>query len=173
MKSKTKKDFEDYVPMQEAPRTQQVAHFLDWAARKYPKRYFPHTEVTRATKGYAHTPRESDKEVEAVRSVMCGVKKVLLQQYGRGFHSVRNVGVRACVDAEDATRFDLKGKVEKRVSLDRSIQLVSEKAIETGRFSTTPEGKQLAAFHKGVMQAVDFKGLDRQLKGLLPAAPKP
>lgn len=182
MTAKTKKpyDFSKYQPLkvkddQTPPLAQQVAHFLDWAAVAYPYQYFGHNVILKAVRKLSYMPKIESKDSEQVRSVMTRAKKILLDKYGRGFDSARGIGCRACVDSEDTIRHDLKDKAKRRVSIDKAIEAVGTKAVRASDLPNTPEGRQLAAFHRDLMRVVDHKALEDKLNQvkLLNPAKKP
>ncbi len=164
-------DFTKYVPMvvkgdQTPPLSHQVAHFLDWAAKTYPYDYFGYNVILKAIRKLATMPKVDSKETELVKSVMSRAKKILLDTYGRGFDSARGLGCRACVDSEDTVKHDMKGKVKRRVAIDKAIEAVGTKAVRSGEFSSTTEGKQLAAFHRETMKAIDYSSMEQRLQSV-------
>ena len=164
-------DFADYVPIEgedkkKPPLNRRIAHFMDWAARNMPKRLIPYNLITKAINNYRHLPRESSKEVETIKSAMPRVKKVLLEDYERGFHSKPHLGARATVDSEDILLTDLATKARRRESLTASMERVAD-IVDPSSLPATEQGKQLKSFHREVKKT--NKLLDEsRIKRLLP-----
>lgn len=86
---------------------QRGARFLDWAAKQYPQVCVSLPLFLRAITGQRSTPSSKSKEVEAFRSSMSRVNKVLEREYGRALISLKDEGVRATVDDTDGARTKL------------------------------------------------------------------
>ena len=170
-KQKTKLDFKDYIPLVDAnqkkpPLNRQIAHFLDWAAQHMPKRLIPYNLIVKAVRQLRTTPRDNNKDIATFKSAMSRAKKVLLEEYNRGYHSKPGLGVRATVDDEDILMTDLATKARRRESLTASMAKVAD-AVDPSKLPATEQGKQLKSFHREVKKEV--KMLDEsRIKRLLP-----
>lgn len=78
-----------------------VAHFLNWAADKYPKQFVQYNVLLKAIMGFSHTPRLNTQEVERLKDQMGHVAKLLYKRYGRETIAQPAVGIRASVDSAD------------------------------------------------------------------------
>lgn len=149
-----------YTPMEMvnghvAPLSRRVAHFLDWAARHDPYSFYRPQVIAREVYQYGRTLSPESQETKAVKSALEHAKRILRDDYGRGFTSQRSVGVRACVDSEDTVRHDLSTKARRKRSIEQSILETGTKAVRPGEFSSTADGKMLRSFHKDLMDIVD------------------
>lgn len=137
------------------PLSRRVAHFLDWAASNDPYSFYRPQVIAREVYQYARTLSPESQETKAVKSSLEHAKRILRDDYGRGFTASRGVGVRACVNSEDTVRHDLHAKAKRKRSIEQSILETGTKAVRVSEFSSTPEGKLLKSFHRDLMDVVD------------------
>lgn len=128
----------EYSPDPKLRLPERTAHFLDWAAKAYPKSYAPYNYVLKAIMGYDKTPRLDTEEVLRVRGNISRVRAILQEKYGRDLDTVAQVGVRATVDDADTLTVALPKKVRR---LDAARQSVSKTAalIDPARLPTTAD----------------------------------
>ncbi len=139
---------------------QRIAHFLDWAALRAPKQYFPHNIILKAIEGYAHTPRPKTEEVVSVARSMTTAKRILVATYRRECHYMQNLGVRASVDDNDATKFPLASRARRFVAAKRAMDKTAS-IINPAKL-----GAEERAYFNGVTDA-SRQITDTRIKALL------
>ncbi len=90
-----------YSPEHKDSLPQRAAHFLDWAAARYPKQYVPYNLLLKAVLGTSTTPSLHSSDVEQMRGRMSRVRVILQRKYARDLDSMPGVGARATVDDAD------------------------------------------------------------------------
>lgn len=107
---------------------QRIAHFLDWAAKNYPKQYCPYPHLAKAVSGFPRMPQHNSREVDLIKSAMSGVNRILQTKYNRTIDSEPGIGVRATVDDADTATVALPKKFNRfraaKNSLVQTAQLV-------------------------------------------------
>ena len=101
---------------------QRAAHCLVWAAQHHPRIFVEYNVLLRGIMGYGKTPSAKGKECERLRSNMSNVRRVLERDYKCGLVVQPGLGVRATVDDEDRTRFDLRQKMDKLAGAKKRAQ---------------------------------------------------
>lgn len=150
-----------------------IAHFLDWAAKKYPGTYFHPTIILQAIMGYARAPRANSRDVFGIKNSMSNAHRLLMKNYSRGIVTEPSVGHRATTTADDA----IKNTVTKRArqlnnaktQLNAALSIVNPKEI-----SSTEEGKALKEYYfnlKSSTKALFSEEFERRL--LPPKTPDP
>ena len=109
-----------YTPMPQDERTshyRMIAHFLDWAAKTHPLRYFSWSLITRVVMELSSTPRDNSQSVKLIKGCASRTRKCLIERYGREMENLAGIGVRATTGSLDV----LKGRlVERKKIFDRA-----------------------------------------------------
>lgn len=124
-----------------------IAHFLNWAAANMRMVFFQPNIICRAINGYDRTPRPDTKEVDTIRSAMQRAKKILLDDYKRGYHFERGMGVRATVDDNDKVSASVATAAKRVVSAKENMDKITVTVDEAKL------GKSEAAYFRGVTEA--------------------
>ncbi len=101
---------------------ERMAHYLDWAAAKYPKAYTPYNFVLKAIMGFEKTPRLGSEDVDRLRGKITRTREILQELYGRDLDTQPGVGVRATVDDADTTTVALPKKVKRLAAASNSVK---------------------------------------------------
>lgn len=119
-------DIQSYKYPSDFTKTQRIAHFLDWLAKKYPRQFAQYNLITRAINGYRRTPGLKTREVELVRSSLTRAKQILSEDYHRGAVTMPSVGVRGTIDDDDRAANELPIKMRRLSSAKRSVERTVE-----------------------------------------------
>lgn len=115
-----------------------VAHYLDWAAKTFPKTYTPYNLLYKAIMGQKTTPQLRNKEVEQLRQRLQSVKKILQDKYGRELDTQQGIGVRATVDAADTLTVSLPKRMRRLQSAKNAVVRTTD-LIDPSRIPNTAE----------------------------------
>ena len=144
-----------------------VAHFLDWAAKKYPGSFFQTTVILQAVMGYTKTPRSNSRDAQSIKNSMSGAQRHLMNLYRRGLVAETHVGYRATTDSEDVVRNTVVKKAMRlngaRVQLRRALDIVNPREIPN-----TESGKQLKAYFYNLRDTTKVLFSDEFERRLLP-----
>lgn len=151
------------------PLEERVAHFLVWAAKRFPMQPIQWDYITKAVMGIAKKPRLVDEQVLLIRRKSGKIRVILRETYNRGLWHEHDQGVRATVGSEDVadTSFNKKakayGSAKKALIKERSLIKLGEIKSENKRnwirgADTTLE---LLKTEDRIMALLDFEaGLD-------------
>lgn len=128
----------EYKTQEKLTIPQRMAHYLDWAATKYPKAYTPYNFVLKAIMGFAKTPRLSTEEVDRLRSKITRVRDILQTDYGRDIDTQPGVGVRATTDDADTLTVALPKKVKRLQSASASVKKTAD-LIDPAKLPSTAD----------------------------------
>lgn len=106
-----RKSIKAYSPNIKDTLVRRGAHFLDWAAKHFPRQFIPYNLAYAAVMGIDRMPILSSREVETFRGTTARIRKVLIGEYGRELVTMPGTGFRATVDSTDV----LKQQVPRRV----------------------------------------------------------
>ncbi len=166
------KDIRGYVPLPPSERTalyKSAAHFLDWAAKTQPHRYFTWSMITRVVMDLSTVPRENSQTVTLIKRAASRIRKHLIQQYNREMENLSGIGVRATTGSLDV----LKGRlVERKKTFDRAAAGLAQTAglVNTAQIPKNAETKPLIQWFDTVVQP-NMKRLNEVCKALaLPPA---
>lgn len=147
-----------------------TAHFLDWAAGKFPKSFFPPNIILQAIQGLSRPPRSNAQEIQSVRNGMQIAQKYLLQRHSRTLIYENSLGYRATVDSEDVAVNAVPQRVARfnssRVRLRASLDLINAKDLPN-----TEEGRMLKAYIYNVKDATKSLFSPEFERRLLPPPP--
>jgi hypothetical protein len=148
-----------------------IAHFLDFAAERWPRRPLPHNVVLMFVMGFDRVPSMNDTDIKHMKSAIQRAKKILGDVYSRGFVTVKGVGIRATTDAEDRTEHEL---IPAGNRLDRAgTKFVAiRSSIDQSEFTTSEHGKALKSYFTGTKEIVrQFRATSETIRALLPPPP--
>lgn len=172
MATKSPHDVRGYALLPPAQRTahyKNVAHFLDWAAKHQPQKYYSWSFVTRIVMQLAATPRDNSQSTMLIRKTSSRVRKCLIEVYGRELENLSGIGVRATTGSLDV----LKGRlIERKKTFDRAAAGLQQTAglVNTSDIPNTAENKPLKHWFDTTV-APNLKRLDDVQRALaLPAA---
>jgi hypothetical protein len=159
-------DISGYVPKIEMTLAYRGAHYLNWAADKFPGVYTPYNIMLQATQGYKRLPQLRNDEVDRLRNAIGRIREVLRRQYGRDLVPQTGVGVRATVDDADKLKNVLPGKVRRLKGAVKAVNDTAQ-AIDLSTVPNTPEmlpykawaGREL----KDVIKQISSKEFDLKL----------
>lgn len=157
-----------YAPDHEDSLPRRGAHFLNWAAERYPKEYIPYNFVVRAIMGYGRTPRMDSEEVERYRGKMTRIRQILQNDYGRELTSSPGIGVRATVADDDILRTEMMRKVKRF----RSAKAAMEKTASLISVARLPASKEKRWFENDVASILKTLKSPAFEKKLLPPTEK-
>jgi len=146
--AKSHDNIKGYSPLPDDERTahyKSVAHFLDWAAKHQPQKYYSWGFVTRVVMGLASTPRENSQSTQLIRKTASRARKYLIESYGRELENLSGIGVRATTGSLDV----LKGRlIERKKTFDRAAAGLQQTAalVNTSEIPNTAENKPLKAW---------------------------
>lgn len=150
-----------------------VAHFLDFAADKWPHRPIPYNVLLMFVMGYDRVPSMTDSDINHLKNSMQRAKKVLHETYNRGLIPERGLGVRASVDADDRTEHELI-PAGKRLESAGTKFVAIRSSIDPSEFSNTEHGRALKGYHsKSGAVARQFREGSESIRALLPPITKP
>jgi hypothetical protein len=151
-------------------RSQRIAHFLDWAARHFPKQYCPYPQLAKAVTGYARMPQYNSKEVDLIKSTMSGVNKILQTKYKRTIDTEPGIGVRATVDDADTATVALPKRMSRFKAAKNSL-VATAALVDVNKIPDTNEFKPWKAWLKtsvkDVLKMVNSSDFEQKL--LMPA----
>jgi hypothetical protein len=134
------------------------AHFLDWAAKHYPKSYVPYNYLLKAIMGYERTPRLDSEDVDRLRSNLTRIRTILQEIYGRDLDTQPGVGVRATVDDADTTTVALPKKMRRlrsaQVGLKKTVDLIDLSKLPSTA-DMVPWKRWLTTDVKTIMKTLD------------------
>jgi len=131
-------DISGYTPDIEMSMTSRGAHYLDWAANKYPGVYSPYNIMLQAIQGYRRLPQLKNQEVDRLRNAIGRIREVLRRQYGRELVPQTGVGIRATVDDADKLKNVLPGKVRRLKGAVKAVNDTAQ-AIDLSTVPNSPE----------------------------------
>lgn len=127
--------YSSYKVDEEMTVPQRTAHFLDWYAKRAPKRLVTLPDLTKIVNILPKRPGPDSKDVLLQKSRNQAVKKILEAEYDCGLISSPGRGIRASVDAEDFSvnclrstvkRYQSAGvRVNKQAGMVRTSQLTN------------------------------------------------
>lgn len=172
MSSKMPYDIKGYIPLPEEKRTahyKSVAHFLDWAAKHQPQKYYSWGFVTRVVLSLGVTPKDNSQSTTLIKRTASRTRKCLMEIYGRELENLPSIGVRATTGSLDV----LKGRlIERKKTFDRAAAGLQQTAslVNTAEIPNTAENKPLKAWFETTV-APNLKRLNDVQKALaLPPA---
>lgn len=145
MSSTTPSDVRGYAPLPDDERTahyKSVAHFLDWAAKHQPQKYYSWSLVTRVVMGLASTPRENSQSTTLIRKTASRARRHLIEKYGRELENLSGIGVRATTGSLDV----LKGRlIDRKKIFDRAAVGLQQTAglVNTSEIPNNAETRPL------------------------------
>lgn len=145
------------------PRSYLVAHFLNWAAEKRPTTHFQYNEIAKEIGKLARLPARESMDAKSVASVMSRAKEILLNQFGRGAMTDRELGHRACVSSEEVVLNDLKPRLNRKLKAERRIQAICEKGIDMSTL-TKPNASLVRRVKQIVQPEVLQEAIDQNNK---------
>lgn len=140
-------NFKDYEPDMKASLVERSANALDWSAANFPKQLVPYNLLLRAIMGYGYTPRLNANDVNALRSAMSRVRRVLRIKYGRGLVSEPGAGVRATTDSTDQLRIGVRKAAQRHHASGQSLADAFS-IVNMSEVPATPENKKLIHWAK-------------------------
>lgn len=114
-----------YVTLAGERHAKQIAHFLAWAAKHLPKEYLSNQEIARAIHGYKPGSRVSTDLETVIVNSRTRAAIILREHYKLGYHSLRNVGVRATTDNDDIVDKTLKPAVNRAITSQQTVTKIS------------------------------------------------
>lgn len=143
-----------------------IAHFLDWAARSFPKVHYSASLISQAINGQHSTPAVNDPNVVAIPNYLRTAKDVSLREYKRAIIHERGVGWRATVDDNDAVQTDLP-QVSRRIASAHANAKRHIEVIDSSNLS-----KKNAAAFAATSKAIGQIGDGITLLALPPRPPR-
>jgi hypothetical protein len=150
-----------------------MAHFLDWAAARYPHQFIAYNYVYKAITGQKSKPRIDSEDAQRMSRMVTRVRQILQRDYSRDLHCSAGVGVRATVDDADTLQSTLPVKMRRlraaRESVNRTVGLIDVKKLPNTA-EMVPWKKWLSS---SVTDVVKMLNSDSFSKGMLPPAAPP
>jgi hypothetical protein len=147
----------------ELSRTKRLAHFLEWLAVEAPYQYVAPNLALKAIMGFSRTPRPKSDDVKLLQSSVTKARQILMDEFGRGLHVLRSVGIRATVDDQDCAQTQQRKNVERLVSAHGSVKRTAE-IIDVSKVKDERTRTWLRTGVAGMLKAIDADGrLDKLL----------
>ena len=121
----------------------QIANFLAWAVKHLPKEYLDNKEIARAIHGYKPGSKVGEDLEQVIINSRTKATVILREQYKLGYHSLRNVGIRATIDSNDTVEKTLKPAVSRAITSQQNVTKIAaivdkEKCtVDNKKFLTT------------------------------------
>lgn len=172
---KPHKKIEQYTTDMSLSLTQRAAHFLDWAAKNMPGDPIPYNVIVKKIMNLPQLPRLDNDTVDRFRrSAGAGLKKAMIDKYGREIVNLPGIGIRATVD--DADRLANVAPIKaRRLNAARKSFMITATGIDLRNVPNTPEYAGLKAWMgrevKHVLEKIGSEDFMRKL--LPPGTPTP
>lgn len=142
------------------------AHFLDWAAQNYPHVLCPYGLIVQAETGAAKPYSENHQYSNAVRKSIEGIRRTLMEVYGRSLVLKGKEGIRASVNNDDAVEETVKTLAHRAAATNRRILTVEEKVLALGSYSNTARGRNARQFAEKTVENVRASDHEKNIKRL-------
>jgi len=90
-----------YTPDMKMSLVRRIAHYLFWCATHRPYEFIPYKDITKAILGFDHGIRDDNPQLKVVKGTCYRSRKILHDEYSRGYATLRFHGVRCTVDDND------------------------------------------------------------------------
>jgi hypothetical protein len=101
--------------------SRRLAHFLLWAAERWPRRPIELQVAARIVLILSRTPTLDGKEVHRLLGVVNVARKILITEYKRGLIRVEGRGIRATADSEDLASTQFEKAAQRAASSIRTL----------------------------------------------------
>lgn len=147
-----------------------LAHFLNWAAKFYPRQFCSPQLVAKAINGLAKMPKANDNTVTSLGNKKMRAAEILREEYGRDLVSAKGLGMRATADDADALVTVMPKRAKRLESAQQGLAKTAA-IIDIAKVPDSAELKEWKLWFKRDVKAA-LKDIESSLPKLLNPAQK-